>query len=516
MKLLNPYRIKATGVTALMAGVILLLSGCFKDFKEDYLFTDFMVEFDAATWQSRAPGKTFPVLGPLEKGSGVQNYQINLLGEQRPVAQEIQYRVDPDLTDLVEGVHYRLADQGRVIMPANESIAYVSIEILDFPAESGLDTLVLELIPSDGVKVSQNYRQLGIAVLLTGPPSGSHPLYDQLGSEHYYNSIYVDPLNRDLPADVAARIEQSARNLASVGDGSRILQNLYFYFNQDHVVNVVAHYNGGGGNSLTGNAYAIWNYKFVPNAQGEGQFVFIDANANGDSQKGNFAPILNDYLEKYTFKVDWVTSGSSIQAIHKEQWGGLYRVDDPDSYLMGSLEALSPTGAIRPFPQAQAVHDMFTDGTGGYFTGLYIDPLDPAQSASFRQRWEDGAAYVVGLAGRQLHKMAFHFNPANNFQDVRVVTYYYSSTGGRFIGQVRSQLKVATDGIVQPFSFTFQDGNGGATRSPEIFDNFLLSEEFSMSRSGNRVRFTSVSNPSEYFEGVLGNYSLTISEFWPE
>src|SRR5690606_4423538 len=113
----------------LLAGMVFLLSGCFKDFKEDYLFTDFMVEFDAATWESRAPGKTYPVLGPVEKGSGIYQYQINLLGEQRSVDQEIRYRVDPNESTAVEGEHFRLVDEGRVVMAANESTAFVTIEI---------------------------------------------------------------------------------------------------------------------------------------------------------------------------------------------------------------------------------------------------------------------------------------------------------------------------------------------------------------------------------------------------
>ena len=33
------------------------LAGCFKDYEDDFLFRDFMVEFDEASWQSPAPGK---------------------------------------------------------------------------------------------------------------------------------------------------------------------------------------------------------------------------------------------------------------------------------------------------------------------------------------------------------------------------------------------------------------------------------------------------------------------------
>src|SRR5690606_16352909 len=138
---------------------------------------------------------------------------------------------DPNESTAVEGEHFRLVDEGRVVMAANESTAFVTIEILDFPAESGIDTLVLALVGDDNVKVSHNYRQLGIAILLPRPPSETHGLYDELGPANYYNRIYVVPPSLDTPADAAQRIDQSHQHLMSVGDRSRVLQNFYFYFN---------------------------------------------------------------------------------------------------------------------------------------------------------------------------------------------------------------------------------------------------------------------------------------------
>lgn len=501
---------------ATLLGFVLLLSGCFKDFKEEYLFTDLMVEIDAATWESQAPGKTFPVLGPLEKGSGIQQYQVNLIGPVSPQDQELQIRVVPEETTAQEGHHFRLKNDGKFILEANQSEAYFSIEILDFPAESGLDTLVVELVGTPQVKVSENYKRLGWAITLTGPPSETHPLHEQLGPENYYNSIYLDPLNLNLPADTRQRLLESAQNLANFADGTRRLQFMYIYFDQDDLAHVVAQYFGGGGNSLTASAYAIWTYKLVLDENGVGQFEFVEANGNGNGQKNNFAPILADYLEKYTFKVDWTDPALLGGRGTDRDWGGLYRVDDPSSFLFGTLEALSPTGSVRPLQQADVIREIFQDGPNAFFTTLFIDPDDPAQSASFREKWQQGVAHIEGIAGRQLFKMMFYFNPAYSFQDVRIVNYYYSSSGGRFIGQIRNQFRVNSDGIVQPFSFIFQDGNGGATRAPQVVDQFLMAEEFTMTRTGQRVRFTSKNDPELYFEGELGNHPLNISQFWPE
>lgn len=501
--------------TGLLFSVVLLLSSCFKDFKDEFLFTEFMIEFDASSWESNAPGKTYPILGPVEKGSGVQLFKINLLGEQSPMDQVISYKVNPEETTAIEGVHFRLADDGQVVMKANESEAFVAVEILDFPASEGLDTLVLELEGTERVKVSKNYSKLGLAILLTGPPSTGDPLHMQLGPDQFYNSIYVDPLNLDLSADVRQRIQQSAANLAAVGDGSRNLQNMYFYFDHDDMLRVVAAYNGGGGNSLTAYAFAIWNYKMVLSETGTGTLEFVDANGNGNSQKANFAPILEEYLEQHAFRVDWYEQGTAINTTHKDRWGGLYRADDPTSYLIGSLETLNPAGSIRPFPQAQAVHDMFNDGTGGYYTGLVIDPLDETQSERFKSIWDASYTHVEGLAGRQIQKVMFYFDPASSFQDIRLVYYYLSSTGGQFNGQIRAQLKVDTEGVVHPFAFTFQNANGAAVRAPQLNDDFFFKESFKMTRSGQRVRFTQVEDPSVYFEGELGNHSLNVSDFWP-
>ncbi|WP_461534348.1 DUF4843 domain-containing protein [Sinomicrobium sp.] len=508
------HNIKRIGAAVVMMLTLLTLSSCFKDYTEDFLFTDAVIEFDIATWESNAPGKTYPILGAYAKGSGILNFQINLVGEQLEADQTVQYRIVQEESTAIEGTHFTLPGEGSFVFEANSSTAQISINILDFPADLGTATVVLELVGNDLVKVSENYKRLGISISLAGPPSEAYPLHEQLSPDAYYNSIYIDPMNPNLPDDIRQRIEESAANLAAHADGSRRLQYMFIYFDHDNLVRVNAMYYGGGGNSLTADPYAQWVYRFEPDADGVGNFEFVESVSNGGSQLTNFAPIL-DYLEDNTFKLDWVDDDIATPSREGMQLGGLFNTDDEDSYLIGSLEDLTPTGTVKPFPSSPAMHDLFSDGEEGYFSTLYIDPDSPEQSPAFQERWQDAKTYIDGLAGRQLYKMMFYFNPEFSFQDMRVVNYYYTSSGGKVIGQMRFLWKVDYDGNVQPFEFIYQNPNGGATRAPEIIDDFLMTTEFSMSRTGDRIRFTSTDDPSVYFEGELGNLPLSVSEFWP-
>lgn len=508
--------IKSTLTAAALVVAVLTLTGCFKDFKEEFLFKDFMVEFDDASWQSPAPGKDYPILGPYEKGSGVYTFKVNLLGMQKNTPTTINYRVVSDETTAEQGKHFALADNGSFTIDANSSTGEISVEILDFPSESGTNTVVLELVETDGVKVSQNYKRIGISISLVGPPSSGYPLYTQLGPESYYNSMYFDMMNPDLPADIRSRMEQSAANLAAYADGTRRLQSLYLYFDNNDTVHVVAQYYGGGGAGLANGAIATWTYKLALGTDGKGRFEFVQGNSNGNAQKNNFAPILNDYLEQYEFKVDWVDAAIANPPRPGVQLGGLFRTDNPASYIIGSLENLSATGSVRPYPLSPKLHEILADGQGGYYSTLLINPEDPGQSEGFRNKWNDGKAYIAGLAGRQLHNLMLYFNPDFNLQDIQLVTYYYSSTGGKFIGQMRFAFHVDFEGVTNPLQFFFQNGNGGATRPPQIVDDFLMKERFKITRTGNTVRFTEMSDPSVYFEGQLGNHPLNVNQFWPE
>src|SRR5690606_21213339 len=143
------------------------------------------------------------------------------------------------------------------------STGEISVEVLDFQAESGTDTLVLELVAGNGVEVSENYKRIGLAIALMGPPSDQYALHTQLGPDSYYNSIYLDPMDLNLPQEIRDLLNESGDNLANYSDKSRSFQYLYIYFGANSRAQVIAQYFGGGGNGLNVGAYARWTYDFA-------------------------------------------------------------------------------------------------------------------------------------------------------------------------------------------------------------------------------------------------------------
>src|SRR5690606_29223910 len=288
--ILTPIKIaKRIGTLCTILLVLSTLTSCFKDFTEDFLFAEKMIEIEAATWESKAPGKTYPIKGPYEKGIGTQTFHVNLIVGLMGTDQSVSCRIVPEETTAVEGVHYKRPKSGYFVISPNSPTGDLTLEILDFPAESGTHTLVVELIGNDQIKVSENYKRLGVSILLTGPPSEEHALHTQLGPDSYFNSIYFDPLDPHISADVRLRIEASAANLLAQAPGAgnepRRLQNMYIYFGDDNLVTVVAQYYGGGGGSLVSGPIATWTYEMVLDAQGVGSLVFQEANGNGNSQR---------------------------------------------------------------------------------------------------------------------------------------------------------------------------------------------------------------------------------------
>jgi hypothetical protein len=493
------------------------LVGCFKNYNEDFILKGFMVEFDAATWQSKAPGKTYPILPTVDKGSGLQKFKVNLLGGQTETAQKVSFRVVSGESTAIEGKHFRLVNDGTFDIAPKTSTAEAAIEVLDFPAESGSATLVLELVETGDVKVSENYKRIGITISLTGAPSPGSALHTQIGPESFYNAIAIDPLYPGLSADFLTRWTASYNNLMAYSTGGRSLQSMYIRFLADQQVEVVAQYYGGGGNSLTAAPTANWIYKLELNAQGIGRFVFVSANGNGTGTRSVFAPILEDYLEKHEFKVDWVNASIAQPGRPGTQLGGFFKVGDAGSYLFGTLASIQGTAwSVQSSP---VLHNILNNN-GSLYTTILIDPESPAQSQDFRDRWVAARTSIEAIAGRRIHRMMLVFDDKLN--DVKVVTYYNSSTGGRFIGQIRYQLKVDHTGLMK-LAFVFQDANGGAARSTQVLDDYLGIREFIMSRTANPpiagqpyVTFTRKDNPASFFIGSLGNNPVNVSQFWPD
>lgn len=488
------------------------VSGCFKNYKEDFMFRESQIEFDAATFESKAPGKTYPILGPLDKGSGIKTYKVNLLGEQKPAALTLQFRVVAGESTAVEGLHYRLPSNGTFEIPANSSTGQVEVEILDFPSETGTATLVLELVGGDAVKASENYKRLGISISLVGPPTVSYPLLSQLGSSSFYNTIAVDLMHPGMSPDFLTRWNAMKVNLNAFSTGGRTPYNLQFRFDDDHKVRVTLIYTTAG--VTFSYAYASWIYTFEPNAQGIGKFVFaeaVDANGTNLLNAGVTDPILKNWLEQYDFKVEWVPS--SVATPRSGAYiGGVFRADDASSYVFGELNYITfNSNTPRPAPSSPHINGLFSDGNGGLYSSLLIDPNDPGQSQDFKDRWAQGKAAVQGSGGRQLNQMLFTFDPT--FYDaVLVMAYANAASTSKLIGKTHYWIRMSHNAEMK-LEYIFRDGNAGATSPAQIFSTYLDAEEFKITRSGDKLTFISKNNPASFFVGTLGNLPGTTASF---
>jgi len=492
----------------------LTLSGCFKDYEEVFMFRDFTVEFDAATWQSDAPGKTYPILGPLDKGSGVHRYKVNLIGGLKPNAQKVQYRVNTQESTAQEGLHFKLEDNGTFEIPANSSTGEVSINVLDFPPGAGNVVLVLELVPSEEIKVSENYKLLGVSISLTGKPSESHPLHTQIGEGSYYNTIAVDIMQPGLSQDFKDRWAAMKANLLAYSTGGRTPYGLQFRFGTNNQVKVTMVYATTAAVSF-GYAYASWIYELQLNAHGVGRFVFVqsnDVNATGLRGAGVMAPILENWLEQHEFKVAWVDPAISTPRTGA-QIGGIFRTTDATSFTFGELTYIDfPSNTPRPMPTSPGVYTLFNNNNGGLYSSVLIDPADAGQSQAFKDVWAAAKNHIVtNSAGRILNQFMLVFDP--QFNDVMLVMAYANATStGKFIGQTRYWLRMNHSSELT-LDFIVRNANAGVSSPPQLFDNYLQAKQFKVTRNGNNLIFTDKNNPSDFFVGTLGDLPIATNSF---
>jgi hypothetical protein len=151
----------------------LLLTSCFKD--TEILFTKTQIEFESAVILARATGEIFPIVS-LTRASGTPPYQVNLVGRQLALAEQINFSVEevPDrllnatTIRAVEGVHYNL-NGGSFSFPENASkVDFTGLSIIpDFLAESGKTALlIIRLEGNDNIQPSENFRRLAFRISL--------------------------------------------------------------------------------------------------------------------------------------------------------------------------------------------------------------------------------------------------------------------------------------------------------------------------------------------------------------
>jgi hypothetical protein len=155
---------------------IALLDGCVKN--ELPVFTDAVVEFDAAAWNANGAGLTYPILtrvagygrtantsDPIlsRTNTGIKKFRINLVGEQLPTDTDIFVVLGAGTTAQVDK-HFKIKTPVRI--PAKSSFGELEVEILN-PGTASSTPVDLNLTLSGGsgtVKVSENYKTIGLRI----------------------------------------------------------------------------------------------------------------------------------------------------------------------------------------------------------------------------------------------------------------------------------------------------------------------------------------------------------------
>jgi hypothetical protein len=170
-----------------------LVSSCFD--KNEPVWTGSVVEIDAAVYNSRVAGLTYPRLtrvpqiygrpvrtaaGTLPDGtvvpadplltraSGNIVLRVNLVGKPLGTDQVIPFDVytadDANNTNpiAVEGVHYNVTRQ--LVIPAGENFGFLGVEIINPGATTGSRDVVFELGGNSMVSPSQNYKRIALRI----------------------------------------------------------------------------------------------------------------------------------------------------------------------------------------------------------------------------------------------------------------------------------------------------------------------------------------------------------------
>lgn len=184
MKFINKY----IGLVLALTITSILFTSCLKD--NETTFGGAVVEMDAAAYNARAAGLTYPLLSrvpgygravftsaqaasgafpsvpadPLiTNTSGLIKFRVNLVGAQRSTPTTVGYTVVAAGTTAVAGTHYTTGNS--VVIPANSSFGEISVQILNTGVASATPrTLVLELTGAADLPPSQNVKSIGISI----------------------------------------------------------------------------------------------------------------------------------------------------------------------------------------------------------------------------------------------------------------------------------------------------------------------------------------------------------------
>jgi hypothetical protein len=151
------------------------LTGCIK--QDNILIKELQVEFDAASWNARGAGVTYPIITRLPpygmplaatdplitRASGTIRFRVNLIGAQQATQQTLNFSVVATGTTAVSGTHFTIP--GTIVIPANSSFGEAVVNVINPGVSSATPvTLVLEVTGNSLIKGATELNKIGIQI----------------------------------------------------------------------------------------------------------------------------------------------------------------------------------------------------------------------------------------------------------------------------------------------------------------------------------------------------------------
>lgn len=194
-----------------------LASGCFKDYEQRYIFSLTQVEFDDATKNANASGKDFPMLTPLTKNSGLQQYQVNLIGPPADTPTVIHFMLMPDVTTAVLGQDFDLPQGDTLIIPAKSSFGFLKVQVL--PSGGGNPTVGLKLLGNPDIKGAERYSRIGFQIMFPVTLPAPNTI-QQINDITYYKDITLGSYSNQNVGGAFDVITAGAYSISSAADAT--------------------------------------------------------------------------------------------------------------------------------------------------------------------------------------------------------------------------------------------------------------------------------------------------------
>ena len=161
--------------TLFIIATMFSLTGCIK--QDNILIKELQVEFDAASWNARGAGVTYPIITRLPpygmplaatdplitRASGTIRFRVNLIGAHQATQQTLNFSVVATGTTAVSGTHFTIP--GTIVIPANSSFGEAVVNVINPGVTSATPvTLVLEVTGNSLIKGATELNKIGIQI----------------------------------------------------------------------------------------------------------------------------------------------------------------------------------------------------------------------------------------------------------------------------------------------------------------------------------------------------------------